>query len=251
MKKVFSTKYKPQRQAIEAIIQQFDTTGRNLDNSQRNTIKLFDIGDETFNVKSFKTPNIINKIIYRFFRPSKAQRSFEYAHYLLDHGVLTPYPVAYFENKGTFFFKKSYYISKHLSYDLTYRELIKNSPYVGDEKLLSAFAKFTFQLHEKGIHFLDHSPGNTLIQLNDGTPQFYLVDLNRMEFGTMDFEKRLKNFERLSPIAEQVRVMADTYATLIDKDPKLVYDKMWGYISSFQDKFQRKKRLKKRYKFWG
>jgi len=250
VKKIFSSSYEPIRTEVESLVANFKAKGERLDNGNRNTIKLFKIGDETFNVKAFKMPNIVNRLIYRFFRPSKAQRSFEYAHRLMDSGILTPQPIAYFEEKNALFFGKSFYISKHLNYDLTYRELIKNSNYVGDEDLLSAFAKFTFTLHEKGIHFLDHSPGNTLIKFKGEVPTFYLVDLNRMRFGVLDFDTRMKNFARLSPIKEQVAIMAKTYAQLIGKEEIVVFNKMWHYISDFQNKFQRKKRLKKRYKFW-
>ena len=251
MKKVFSSKYQPLESQIETLIKEFEYLGEKLDNGNRNTIKLFKVGEEIFNIKAFKKPNLLNRLIYRFFRSSKAQRSFEYAHHLLDNEILTPYPVAYFEDKKGLFFGKSYYVSRHLDYDLTYRELIKNSAYVGDEGLLSAFAKFTFDLHEKGIHFLDHSPGNTLIKFNDDQPNFYLVDLNRMNFGVLDFNTRMKNFARLSPIKEQVAIMAKTYAALIHREETEVFNVMWMYISTFQNKFQRKKRLKKRYKFWG
>ena len=186
--------------------------------------------------------------MYRFFRKSKAERSFRYANYLLENEILTPYPIAFAQSKSGLFFGRSFYVSEHLDYDLTYRELIRNSDYVGDEKLLSAFAKFTFTLHEKNIQFLDHSPGNTLIRLTKREPEFYLVDLNRMKFGKLSFAERMQNFARLSPIKVQVEIMANTYATLIGKPKEVVFEAMWQVISSFQDKFQRKKRWKKRFK---
>ncbi len=248
MKIVFSKKYDAHQESISQIIREFDTKGKVLGEDSRNTIKLFKFEGRVLNIKSFKTPNLINKIVYRFFRKSKAERSFRYANYLLENEILTPYPIAFAQSKSGLFFGRSFYVSEHLDYDLTYRELIRNSDYVGDEKLLSAFAKFTFTLHEKNIQFLDHSPGNTLIRLTKREPEFYLVDLNRMKFGKLSFAERMQNFARLSPIKVQVEIMANTYATLIGKPKEVVFEAMWQVISSFQDKFQRKKRWKKRFK---
>lgn len=247
---VFSKKYQGKSARVKAIIQGFDTQGEAFDNGDRNTIKLFDVDGQKINVKSFKKPNWINKVVYRFFRDSKAKRSFEYANTLLSLEVGTPHPVAFFEEKSTLFFGRSYYISEHLDYDLTYRELIRDSQYVGDIAILSAFAKFTYQLHAKGIHFLDHSPGNTLIKIKENHFDFYLVDLNRMTFGIMNFETRMQNFERLSRYEEHVRIMAKAYAEESGEPEGLVFEAMWKAISDFQEQFYRKKRIKARLKFW-
>ena len=72
--------------------------------------------------------------------------------------------------------------------DLTFRELTKDLNYPDHEIILRAFTRFTFQLHENGINFLDHSPGNTLVKKVGKEYEFYLVDLNRMNFGFMDFD---------------------------------------------------------------
>ena len=249
MKYHIAATYQDKADHILDIVTHFESRGKKFDERDRNSLKLFEVDGETINVKSFKVPNLINKIAYRYFRTSKARRSFEYANRLLENGVHTPAPIGYFEERGLFF-GRSYYVSKHLSYDLTYRELIRDSEYVGDVKLLSAFAKFTHSLHKKNIHFLDHSPGNTLITIKDNAYDFYLVDLNRMEFGPMDFKTRMSNFRRLSAIESQVHVMADAYASASGEDPTLVFETMWQGIQDFQKGFHRKKRLKKKLKFW-
>ena len=134
--------------------------------------------------------------------------------------------------------------------DLTFRELVTNPDYPNHEEILRAFARFTFNLHEKGIEFLDHSPGNTLIQLNNGDYKFFLVDLNRMNFKKLNFEERMKNFARLTPKKEMIAVMANEYAGLINMPEAEVFEKMWFFTNQFQEKFQRKKELKKKLKFW-
>ncbi|MEQ3655783.1 MAG: lipopolysaccharide kinase InaA family protein [Dokdonia sp.] len=246
----FAQKYKANANAIKAMLAHFDREGTTFDKGARNTIKVFDLNGQSVNIKSFKKPNIVNKIVYRFFRTSKARRSFEYANILIEKGIGTPHPVAYAETTTSLFFGESYYISEHIDYDLTYRELIRDSKYAGNPDILAAFAAFTFKLHQQGVHFKDHSPGNTLIQILDHGYAFYLVDLNRMEFGRMTFEQRMKNFERLSRYESHVRIMAKAYAAQSNEPEAVVYEHMWKAISDFQTRFYRKKRLKKKLAFW-
>jgi len=235
---------------LEATINGFSSSGVVLGEPSRNTIKLFELKKITLNVKSFKKPHVINQIIYGYFRKSKAQRSYEYATMLLDKNIGTPRPIAYFENKNILGLLDSYYISEHLDCDLTYRELLTNKNYENHEVILRAFTHFTFDLHEKGVYFLDHSPGNTLIKKNNNDYDFFLVDLNRMKFQNMEFSDRMQNFARLTPIKEMVEVMSDEYAKISGFEYQKVFDAMWGLTEQFQEAFHRKQRLKKKLKFW-
>lgn len=237
---------------ILSLFKNFHTTGELLGNGQRNKIKLFDINGKTINIKSFKIPNLINKIAYKYFRKSKARRSFEFATILLQKGIGTPEPIAFLENFNFMGLKDSYYASEHLVTDLTYRELVEIPDYPDHENILRQFTRFSFNLHELGIEFLDHSPGNTLIKKNsEGNYDFFLVDLNRMEFHeSMTFEMRMKNLRRLTPLKEMVEVMSNEYAKLYTESEQRTFDTLWQYTSDFQEQFYRKKRLKKKLKFW-
>ena len=233
-------------------IKNFNTTGILFGDGKRNKIKLFEFEGQTINIKSFKVPNFINKIAYKYFRKSKAKRSFEYANKLLENGIGTPQPIAYFENYDFVGLNDSYYVSEHLECDLTFRELVENPDYPDHNNILTHFIRFSYQMHQKGIEFLDHSPGNTLIKKKmDENYDFYLVDLNRMNFHqTMNFELRMKNLSRLTPKKEMVAIMSEEYAKLYQKSEKEVFEKMWYYTNEFQEKYYRKKRLKKRFLFW-
>lgn len=217
---------------------------------KRNVIKVINFNGVELNIKAFKTPHLINQVVYKFFRKSKAERSFEYANKLLELGIGTPSPIAYFEYTTPFLFKKSFYVSEHLECDLTYRELTKDFNIPDYEAILRAFTRFTFSLHQKNIHFLDHSPGNTLIIKNGDSYDFYLVDLNRMHFGPMDFETRIKNFSRLTIHKSMVEIMSDEYAKCTGEDFSKIFGLMWKYTEDFQRKFNRKKNLKRKLKFW-
>ncbi|MDX1603067.1 MAG: lipopolysaccharide kinase InaA family protein [Salinimicrobium sediminis] len=250
MKIVISEHFQNSRQEILDLVNHFEEQGEKFGAGVRNKIKLFELQGITVNVKAFKVPNTVNKIAYRFFRKSKAERSFKYAQKLLEKGIGTPRPIAYLEEINPLTFVHSYYISEHLSYDLTYRELVQQSDYPDHEKILRAFTRFTWKLHENGVEFLDHSPGNTLIRLNKGDYQFFLVDLNRMNFKNLSLEERMKNFSRLTPQKDMVRVMASEYSKLISQPEEKIFEKMWGYTKEFQKDFQKKKALKKKIKFW-
>ncbi|MDN3665386.1 lipopolysaccharide kinase InaA family protein [Algibacter miyuki] len=235
---------------LDDIIDGFDSKGIPFGNQDRNSLKLFKLENQTINVKSFKVPNLVNQIAYKFFRKSKAQRSFEYANKLKTFGIGTPQPIAYYEFETPFLFKKSYYISAQVNDDLTYRELTTDFDIPNHEAILRAFTRFTYELHDKGIHFLDHSPGNTLIELNGGDYKFYLVDLNRMEFKPLNFETRIKNFARLTTHKSMVEVMSDEYAKCSGEDYNKIFNLMWSETEAFQEKYHRKIRLKKKLKFW-
>jgi hypothetical protein len=235
---------------FDDIINNFDTKGEDFGNQDRNSLKLFQLDNKTINVKSFKAPNMVNQIAYRFFRKSKAQRSFEYAKKLKDLNVGTPQPIAYYEYKTPLLFNKSYYISEQINCDFTYRELTTDFNIPNYDTILRAFTRFTFDLHEKGIHFLDHSPGNTLIKKTNIGYNFYLVDLNRMEFKALDFETRIKNFSKLTIHKQMVEVMSDEYAKCSGENYDTIFNLMWKFTQEFQNKFHRKRRLKKKFKFW-
>lgn len=250
MKIRISEDYRNSEKEILGFLNDFESRGVLFGDGARNTIKIFQLNGKQVNIKSFKIPNAVNKVAYRFFRKSKAERSFRYGNLLLQKGIGTPFPIGYMEELKGFVFLKSYYISEHLKSELTYRDLVQNPAYPDWEKILRAFTRFTFTLHEKEVEFLDHSPGNTLINSKGNGYEFSLVDLNRMNFRSLDFDARMKNFSRLTPKREMVEVMANEYASLYSRPEEEVFAKMWYYTQEFQEKFRRKKRLKKKLKFW-
>ncbi len=253
MLQTFSKDFNFNKDKIIFDINNFDSQGILFGDGERNKIKLFELEGKTINIKSFKIPHFINKIAYKYFRKSKARRSFEYATTLLEKGIGTPQPIAYFENQDFIGLKDSYYVSEHLQCDLTYRELVEIPDFPDNENILRQFTQFSFDLHEKGIEFLDHSPGNTLIKKNaEGNYDFFLVDLNRMNFhDSMDFDSRMKNLSHLTPKKEMIAVMSNEYSKLYTAQTEAeIFEKMWFYTNDFQERFAKKRRLKKKLKFW-
>lgn len=239
---VFSTK----KEEIINIINNFKSKGVLFGDGKRNKIKLFELWEKTINIKSFKIPHLVNKLVYRYFRKSKARRSFEYATTLLEKGIGTPEPIAYLERYNLLGLSESYYICEHLHFDWMIRDLIETENFPDMENILKQFAQFSFNLHENGIEFLDHSPGNTLIKRKENNLyDFYLIDLNRMKFHeSMDFQSRMKNLRKITPSQEMIQIISTEYAKLYDKPEIEVFEKMWKYTSEFQKKTSNKKKLK-------
>ena len=120
------------------------------------------------------------------------------------------------------------------------------------KKFLRGIARFTFLMHENGIEFLDHSPGNSLMKINpNGDYDFYLVDLNRMKFyQSMSFEKRIMNMQKLTASKEMTQIISNEYAKLYGQPEEKVFESLWKSTQDFQHRFIRKQALKKKFKFW-
>lgn len=252
MKKTIHPDYEFLQPKFDFLIENFNNSGETFVNGKRNTIRLFQVNDETISIKSFRTPNLINKIAYKYFRKSKAQRSFEYASKLIDLHIGTPKPVAFCEKFDIIGLKDSYYACEHLQNVFEFRAVERNEDYPDAENILRQFTRFTFDMHQKGIEFLDHSPGNTLIKKEEnGMYSFYLVDLNRMNFHeSIDFQTRMKNFSRLTSKEEIIKILSNEYAILLGENNVNVFNSMWKFTQEFRHKFNRKKQLKKKLKFW-
>ncbi|MGB3592129.1 MAG: lipopolysaccharide kinase InaA family protein [Nonlabens sp.] len=232
---------------FQDILRLFQKSDRKL-GEERNTIKVITFQHQQYVLKSFKTPNYLNRLIYRYIRKSKARRSFENARYLLEHQVGTPRPVAYFEAQGLTGLCRSYYLSEFVDYDFTFREIINDDSVDDKPEILIQYTRFIYNMHESNIFFLDNSPGNTLIKKVEGGYDFYLVDLNRMKFYNIPLQDRIKNFERLAPSKWIFEIIGKEYARLYGCDPQQTVEQIWAHVKKFQDKFYRKRRIKHQWK---
>ncbi len=239
--------YRSYESEVHDFIDHFSTSGNVIYKGSRNELRVREFDDMAINIKRFKKPNLINQFAYRWLRMSKAKRSFLFADHLLKNGVNTPHPIAYQEDLSSLGLLKSYYVSVHQPYDFTIRALIYEPDFPEREEILRAFTRFTYDLHNKDILFTDHSPGNTLIK-RTGKHQyeFYIVDLNRMNFKKLSFHERMQNFSRLTPEKEMHRIMADEYARLTKKDRAEVFQWMWEEVKKARKKIERKENFKRK-----
>lgn len=231
-----------------AILYNFEKNGELIVAGDRNTIKKFKVGDTEFSIKKFKNPNLFQSLVYRFLRKSKARRSYEYGKKLITLGIKTPKPIAYAET-FKIGLKESYYICEHLNYDFDFRVLNHNPKWPNRKEILEQMAAFTYKLHEAQVHFMDHSPGNTLIvEKEKGQYNFYLIDLNRIRFEALSFHQRMKNFRRLWLSKTMINIMAPVYAKLNGKTEAETHKLMTLYSRKFQRKVNSKKLRRRRRK---
>lgn len=235
---------------ISGILKSFGKGGTLIGNGSRNVVKVFGINGKNFNFKSFKQHNIINRHIYKFYRKSKARRSFEYAQMLLDKKFHTPRPVAYVEYHDFVGLTSSFYISEQLEDVNTLWDVFYNPAFEDREEILRLYTRLMFQLHENGIEFIDNSPGNFLVRKENGSYVLYMVDLNRMKFHSlMSPETRLRNFERITDSPEIISVISENYASLSGLSSSYCFHKIMGYAKSKKTRLKIKKVLKF-YKFF-
>lgn len=248
MRTILHADYFHQKQALELLVAQFEQSGKLVVQGARNSIKTNNLNGETISIKFFKTPGFFKSIMYSWFRQSKAQRSFEYALYLQQHAIQTPFPIAYIEERNAMsVLGASYYFCRHIAYDFTIRELIHDPFFPNRVSIIEQFTAFTFKLHEANINFLDHSPGNTLIKdLGNGLYDFYLIDLNRMRFETLSMYQRMDNFKKMWLSKTMLKTVAATYARLSGISENELWPILWQTSQDFKRKINKKKWLKRK-----
>ena len=248
MKITIHPNYKDKKNAIIQLVSCFSESGDLIVKGSRNIIKSNFLDGEKVNIKFFQKPGFLKSIIYSFFRSTKAKRSFDYANYLIEHSILTPFPIAFIEKRNFLgLLNESFYICQQIDYDFTIRELLHSPLFPEREIILQQFTEFTFKMHEAKINFLDHSPGNTLI-VNKGNKSynFYLIDLNRMKFENLSLEKRMDNFKKMWLSKQMIKIVAKKYAEISNEPFNTLYFTLLEKTAQFKRKTARKKYLKRK-----
>lgn len=237
---------------LKEIIKNFYNSGEILVKGDRNLIKVFSYQGKSIAVKSFKKPSLLNAFIYKFLRDSKAKRSYLNGIFLDSKNIGTPKPIAFYENFSFFGLKESFYVCENLQYDFMFRKVFEGMETNNQEKVLRAITNFTFEMHENGILFLDHSPGNTLIKIdNKGHYKCFLIDLNRMTFKqNLTLRSRIKNMNKLTPEVNMLKIIANEYSKLVCVDEYVVRELLYNETKKFYEMFTKKQELKKKLFFW-
>ncbi len=211
--------------------------------NKRNIIKLILYDDIEIVVKSFKIPHLLNKIVYRFLRDSKAKRSFLNAQKLIELGINTPTPIGYIEFFDPFL-SESFYICKYFDFDFEIRDVLKDKNFSNREQILKEFIKFTYNLHQNGVYHIDYSPGNILIKQINNQYIFFIVDVNRMKFMKLTAKLRLKNLSKLSASLEDTEFLASEYAKVASMSKSFAINNLLFYHKKHQRYLKNKKKLK-------
>lgn len=222
-------------------IKEFFQENSNTIHKARNEIKVLEHKDKNLVVKSFKIPNILNKIVYTFFKKSKACKSYEYA---LKIGDFTAKPIGYIEFFKSSLIDESYFVSEQFDYDCTIREPLLDTNYSEKVEIFKAFARFTYSLHENNIYHLDYSPGNILLKKENDEFIFKIVDINRMKFLSMPLDLRLENFKKLWAKDEDLEIIIKEYAKVSNENEDECIKKALNYSRAHKAKMNFKKRIR-------
>ncbi len=220
-----------------------DSDARQIYRGARNT--LYDVTAKNGRhlcVKHFRKAKFPNSYIYTTLRHSKARRSFEHAVRLLDLGFSTPRPIAWSERRKGLKLLDSYYICEYL--DLPN---IRDWGKMPDaDSLTDALGKFMVELHRAGIYHRDFSPGNILVdRLDGGNYRFYLVDINRMNFGVTDRKKLMSMFRSISLDPADTERLARAYAKASGDDSDTIAAEAIASLNDYQATKRRHRRWKR------
>lgn len=187
----------------------------------RNELREISRQGTAFVVKSFRTPNPINRIAYGLLRASKAKRSYQYAEMLRKAGIGTPEPVAYHTERTGLLFSRSYYVCRKSECPYTYVQLI-GGHFQNQEKYLRAIARTAATLHGNGMYHKDFSRGNILFRDTPHGVEVEIIDLNRIHFHRhISIEDGCRNLaERLPMTDGMARILADEYAKARGYEPE-------------------------------
>jgi serine/threonine protein kinase len=211
----------------------------------RNEVKVFEELGFSLNVKAFKLANLVNQFAYVYLRGSKAARSYQNALRFLDKGASTPVPVAYVECLSYGLLKESFYVSLHFRHNFSLRDVL-NRLVPDKENILKQWVNFTWNhLHRHGIYHMDYSPGNTLIQKVNDQYNFAVVDLNRMMFMPVGFEKGIENFRQLDTDEDSLRLIATEYAKFCGESPGKAIELLLKFDKSNKAFRERKNKFNK------
>ncbi len=195
MKVVINDQYKDCKELVdflENLDTRFNQKGTDM-HIARNSIKSFwisDLGREVV-VKKYKKPIAVQRVVYTFFRKTKAERAYLNGLKMIELSVDTPIPIAYAEQKSVGLIEYCYFICEKSTDDSLEPLILLDKPL--DEQLAMSTARFFIDLHSKGIIHNDLNGGNILYHQNgDSDYHFSLIDNNRMEFT----DRKLTNKER-------------------------------------------------------
>ena len=212
MKIVINPTYEGWREWIAQLPENFAQQGKVIYDA-RNQIRLMQAPDGTpVCVKRFHKPAFLNRIAYTCLRAPKAKRAYENAFALLAKGIQTPEPIAYILC-GEGLLKESYLVTLQSNLKRNFYEF-RHHLLEGYEPIVEAFARFTADMHQKGILHKDYSPGNILFDVSaNGHIDFEVVDINRMSFNhPVPLEQACHNFRKLWGREDFFDLLARTYA---------------------------------------
>ncbi len=234
---------------LKSLPETFDKGGRILHDG-RNAVRAYDMPDGgVIVVKSYKKPNLIQKISYTWFRKSKAARAFEYAQTLNERGIRTPGAIACVEVRRGGFLAESYFASAYT--DGTSLMVLFGEDGQYDRALVAATAAFLAEMHSKGILHGDLNMTNILVHTNDGGYDFEVIDTNRSRLDRplpLTEAEIVGNLVRLTHVRRLSACIVAQYALKTGRDPDALVRKVADGLERYEAHLHHRQRLKRFYR---
>lgn len=191
------------------------------------------------NIKEFRRPHLINRVIYGNIRQSKARRAYLNACRLLEMGFLTPQPIAWVEVTSNRLMSLSYLVTRQEDTLRDVRDLAVNPLRL---RLIDAIGMLMAQLHSQGVWMKDFSAGNILWHVDHVTDQIqlFLVDINRMKFNVHSRNRLMNNFRSISNDEAVLEQLAQAYSI----HSSIPYEKVIAQANTARRRFALRQRLK-------
>ena len=210
---VIAPEYELLRKQIEAAPETTDSSNcKVLYNGRNKIVQLAPFKGHTLVVKRYKRHNWFKSIVYTFFKPNKARRSFENARELRRRGFETPHEAAYIEVRKHGLITQVYYICAHTAKEPVCTELTEKEPF--NRELATAYAQFVASLHEAGSLPCDLNSTNVNYEKSATGYTFELIDINRMNFykGAVPKAKCMENLTLYCEFTNTFTYVLNCYA---------------------------------------
>lgn len=243
MKIIVLPKYRSASDFVARLPEAFEKEGEVI-YAGRNVVKRFDTAYGEWIVKRYKTPNLIQRLAYTFWRKSKAERAFLYAGKLNSIGIDTPEGIGYVECGKNGLFHTGYFISTACHYPSLHPALVTNAEF--DKRLASALASFLVSMHRKGVMHGDPNPANILYHTDEeGRFRFSVIDTNRSVFkASLSRKECLDNLKRVTHRRDLLQYIVEEYATLRQWDAGQSVEQVMHALGRFEKRRQFKRFLK-------
>lgn len=249
MKKVIVSPRRPEIDAfVRSLPERFEHEGTMLYDG-RNKVKLFECNGLQLVVKRYKRPHFIQRVVYRWFRPSKAERAYRFAFRLAGLGIDTPEPMAYIEDGGLLLFRDSYFVSARCTDSDLMSALYRPADF--PQSLATAWADRLVEFHEKGFLHGDLNLANILYRPDKvaGGFRFTVIDINRSHFRMQPTpDECMDNLVRLTHRVDLLKFLVAAYARRRGWNEAQTVDGVLERLRVFEQRCERKQKLKQKMK---
>lgn len=249
MKNVIHPDYKKIADYIVSIPSRFQKKEGEMIHDGRNKVMAFEHEGIRMVVKRFKDVNPVQRVVYTFFRKTKAERAYLYAEKLRTRGIDTPHEIAFLEKKKGFLFITGYFVCLSCENPPVFPALASSAEF--DREIATDLVAFIVEMHRKGILFGDLNFGNFLYKKGeDGHYHFTVIDTNRSHFldTAPSREECLKNLRTMTHHRNLFRFMLREYARLQGWNEGETVREAFRYLFLFEKEHDRKRQWQNKMK---